>query len=951
MSDAHTNTPTFGGRPGEEETIQAGNGGPIASPEPSAGRGTALGRYVILDTLGQGGMGVVYSAYDPQLDRRIAIKLLRHTHSEEGNARLLREARAMARLNHRNVATVHDVGTVNGSVFVAMEFVEGETMKHWINNSAGTDRSVEKVLALYLDAGEGLAAAHDAGLIHRDFKPENVMLTPQGRVVVLDFGLAAPPADSATGGAHAFEHNDLTLTGTIMGTPAYMSPEQITGSPVGPASDQFSFCVALYEGLFGARPYAGNSLDDLRGQLTSGERSAPPPDHDVPGWILQSLERGLQRHPKDRHRSMRELLAALRADPAKKRRRIVVPTLTILGLGGLGAIGLIADPPTAKPCADADGGMRRTYGDEQRASIRNAFDALATPTAADTANRVILNLDRYANDWSKLRIAACEANEVSHEETDELYGRRLICLDERLYALDAHVSRLGSLDAAAAQRVVIDTAELPPVDLCRDDEYLRADVRPPTDPKVADEVQRLRREITANERRSSFRRAREIRDQAAAIVDQARESGYQPVVAEALLSQGVIEHSHDDTEHAAEILMDAMLTGERSRHDRFIFKSLVKLAQIASEKDDHELAGSRLARAEAVLYRLGAPNALRLELLRNRARHGMAIGQFVEARRDVEEALEIRKEDGSYERIGVLVDATLYSQLSVQLGEVDSALETAAHARDVAIRELGASHPFLGQLTMVAGTMALAAGDTQQALEYYADAEARFIRDGEREQNRAILAGQTGLAHILSGQFEQGQLALERAVELSTRAMGPEHSTTITFRSNLAELYVAQGKLDIACPMLEKLLEVTTTALGANSEAARNVLGHLGGCRLAEGDREGARDLFARARASEIDDSGVLLGLVGQVALDVEDGRAEEALAAARRAMKIPLGNDVSGYGARARFALAKALAANGRLDDARREAESAAEELAALKATPAVLAKVRAWLDRHPEQ
>ena len=328
MSDGQTDTLTLHGRRGEEDTIQAGTGGAGAPPDSTVARGTALGRYVILETLGQGGMGVVYSAYDPQLDRRIAIKLLRHSTSDEGNARLLREARAMARLNHRNVATVHDVGTVDDSVFIAMEFVEGETLKRWISERAGTSSfGFRDVLELYLDAGEGLAAAHDAGLIHRDFKPENVMLTPQGRVVVLDFGLAAPPAEGASVGNLVFENNDLTMTGTIMGTPAYMSPEQITGSPIGPTSDQFSFCVALYEGLFGTRPYAGNSIEDLRGQLISGDRVPPPSNRDVPGWVIEPLERGLQRDPKSRYASMRELLAALRADPARKRRKMVAGVL------------------------------------------------------------------------------------------------------------------------------------------------------------------------------------------------------------------------------------------------------------------------------------------------------------------------------------------------------------------------------------------------------------------------------------------------------------------------------------------------------------------------------------------------------------------------------------------------------------------------------------------------
>ena len=194
---------------------------------------------------------------------------------------------------------------------------------------------------------------------------------------------------------------------------------------------------------------------------------------------------------------------------------------------------------------------------------------------------------------------------------------------------------------------------------------------------------------------------------------------------------------------------------------------------------------------------------------------------------------------------------------------------------------------------------------------------------------------------------------MERAIELSTKTVGPKHSSTLTFRANLAELHVARGQLDLACPMLEELLELAESTLGEQSESVRNLYGHLGACRVTSGDRDAARELFAKARASkaQTDDAGVLLGLIGQVELDVEDGNVDEALAAARRAVKIPLENDVSGYGARASFALALALAADGKLDDARQKAESAERELAALGSAPAVLEKVRAWLRSHPER
>jgi serine/threonine protein kinase len=248
--------------------VGAGNVGRMPDAGPALGRGSTLGRYLILDFLGVGGMGVVYSAYDPGLDRKVAIKLLRpttnaHGGTTAGRSRLLREAQALARLSHPNVIAVHDVGTFEDQVFVAMEYAEGQTLSAWLREEP---RSVREIVAAFLEAGRGLAAAHAAGLVHRDFKPANVLFG-NGRARVLDFGLACtdvsresgervvaledlPPAlplpppltgDSTQDPSLNALGTPLTMTGTLMGTPAYMAPEQMAGRPVDARTDQFSF--------------------------------------------------------------------------------------------------------------------------------------------------------------------------------------------------------------------------------------------------------------------------------------------------------------------------------------------------------------------------------------------------------------------------------------------------------------------------------------------------------------------------------------------------------------------------------------------------------------------------------------------------------------------------------------------------------------------------------------
>ncbi|MEO1367660.1 MAG: protein kinase, partial [Acidobacteriota bacterium] len=256
----------------EAASTESFDGGPIGppstrgAPTPSLRRGESVGRLLVLDLLGRGGMGEVYGAYDPDLDRLVAVKLLQPRGGDRGGAgrrRLMREAQALARLNHPNVITAYDVGAVGDRVFLSMEYVEGETLHAWLGRSP----SRREIVAAFVRAGRGLAAAHAAGLVHRDFKPGNVMVAKDGRVLVLDFGLARARDDAAAPvgegpvvdvGAWSpgspppsgvFEH-PLTAAGAAPGTPAYMAPEQARGEVATAASDQFSFCVALYRALF-----------------------------------------------------------------------------------------------------------------------------------------------------------------------------------------------------------------------------------------------------------------------------------------------------------------------------------------------------------------------------------------------------------------------------------------------------------------------------------------------------------------------------------------------------------------------------------------------------------------------------------------------------------------------------------------------------------------------------
>ncbi len=376
-------------------------------PDPPGyfGESARIGRFAVLRQLGEGGMGVVYSAYDEELDRRVALKLLRpgRDNSPRNQARMQREARAMAKLSHPNVVQVYEVGRFEEQVFVAMEFVQGHTLGTWLKTRP---RSWPEILGILVQAGRGLQAAHEAGVIHADFKPDNVLIDSEERVRVVDFGLsrrAEPTSGSLSGASRSHRIADaITTTGPqtvprtptatptapakisttppapapapqdlddsglprdadarsnlrIAGTPAYMAPEQHRHAPPDQRSDQFSFSVTLYMALYGRHPFAGGSLLELIINLTDGTIQAPPANTDVPAALHTVLVRGLAHDPEQRWPSLADLLDALEAaagrgpDPefdlsVAKRQRIVLASIVAVSILGLSLVLILGTP-------------------------------------------------------------------------------------------------------------------------------------------------------------------------------------------------------------------------------------------------------------------------------------------------------------------------------------------------------------------------------------------------------------------------------------------------------------------------------------------------------------------------------------------------------------------------------------------------------------------------------
>jgi hypothetical protein len=365
--------------------------------------GTRVGRYGIREVIGSGGMGVVYRADDPELGRDVALKLLRESlvHHTLARSQIIREAQAMARLTHPNVATVFDVGMHDEQLFVAMERVRGKSLRMWLRER----RSVREIVNVFVEAGRGLAAAHDAGLVHRDFKPDNVLVGDDGRIRVVDFGLV----HDVTSG---------TSDDEVVGTPAYMSPEQHAGAVIDARTDQFAFCVSLHESLFGVRPFKGGSRAQLAAAVLANERNPIPAAHRVPSSLRKLVERGLAIRPGERFATMNALLAALAKDRARVPRRVAAIACAVLGIVGIAfaADAVVRDRERAVTRSSFEsGGVQLAHQLEARTETFSALSDLSyvLPIMAEAAGHDQSDFGLDSATADRERLANIHANLIS----------------------------------------------------------------------------------------------------------------------------------------------------------------------------------------------------------------------------------------------------------------------------------------------------------------------------------------------------------------------------------------------------------------------------------------------------------------------------------------------------------------------------------------------------------
>jgi tetratricopeptide (TPR) repeat protein len=816
--------------------------------------GERVGRYQLRQLIGKGGMGRVYAAHDPELDRDVAIKLLRSdidSATAELRARLLREAQTMARLSHPNVIAVYDVGIHGKQVFIAMELVEGQTLRRWLDEGEQPWRDILRVLLL---AGRGLLAAHEVGIVHRDFKPDNVMIARNGSVRVLDFGLARAVVNELGPGAGATPtafNQSLTVGIGLVGTPAYMAPEQLASEPIDARTDQFSFCVSLYQALTGKRPFVGATVEALLLAIRNGERDAER-EAQIPSWLRPVIARGLSAVPDERFPSMAELLAALERDPAGKRRRWLIGTAGVVACASVAAFGYQqARRQASQVCQGAEAQLAGVWDAALKDRVRAAFGATHLAYAQDAFSGTARALDDYARRWQSMHVETCRATRVLGEQSEELLDLRMSCLAERRDELKALVDLFASADARTVEKAAQAAYALADVDQCANIAALKAPIPPPRDRKARAEVEKLRTRLAPARAFYYTGKYAEALRVMEPIVADARALAYAPLLADALLLQGEVEQRSDDGRGSERSLRAALVAAADGHHERAEYEAAWRLAftvgYLLHRYDEGRFWGEL---ALAVLHRLGGDNDKDIGDVTN-ALESIAFeeGNMNDALTLSERALEaMERGRGSPPRVAMLLHNR--AVLLANLGRNDEALAAALRGKEICERTLGPRHPDTAMMIKMTGLALRELKRYDEALPFLQSAL------GINEEFFGPMHARTAMAYDALGSLEKQLGDYDAALANSRHAiaiyekLGSKARLTMAPYLNVGEVELERGHPAAAVAPLERALAIEESAGGGPpADRAEVKLALARALWDAHGDRRRAVTLAREAHA------------------------------------------------------------------------------------------------------
>jgi serine/threonine protein kinase/tetratricopeptide (TPR) repeat protein len=875
-------------------------------------RGYTVGRFLILHPAGKGGMGTVYAAYDPELDRKVALKFIHapkydpHT-LETAQARLLREAQAMARVSHPNVITLYDVGLHEGDVYMAMEYVEGTTLAKWLKEGP---RSWSELLPIFRAAGQGLAAAHATQLVHRDFKPSNVLLGQDGRVQVMDFGLArlaTPEGEAMTWespvplledapGATPRLHEPVTLSGHVMGTPQYMAPEQLRGDAPDARSDQFSFCASLYYALYGQRPFepkkmmeafrrvrprdgeelstvplgkkgsqarAREELEKLRGLIQE-----PPREPRVPGWLKRAMMRGLALSPEDRFASMEELLARLSGPPPAVRRLWAGAIASVILIGYPVAYHALVAP--LNPCAGIDRKLAGIWDADTQEQVQAAFTASGRPYAASTWASVKEALDGYTGRWVRMETQICEAAQVRSQPVEGGLAARQDCLEQRRVQLEATTRMLAQADGRIMDQALDAVSALPALERCADVEALTRTVRQPETPEARARVRSLQGELARIHALGDAGKHHEALALSAPLLAEARALGHPPLLATVLYEVATHKAKTGDMKAGTSLLLEAYWAAEAGRDDALRAELASQLAYAVGYMEANSREGRQWGQhAQAVLDRLGGDDALQAELLMRLSAVAAREGQFTEAKELGERALALHDQARGPDHPKRPYLLTNLGNAYTDLGDPQRGQELMQEALAVHDRLLGTGHPGSLPIRMNLASALIMREDLLGAQYHLEQVLATAPTTYGQEH---VMVGHAhrllGINLDAQGRFPEALQAYEKALAILEKAVGPSHPDVAMVLGGLGKLHLKQQQPKIALPYLERALTIDNPD-GSQSAAVRFSLAQA----LVELERSPTR---ARALAQQASQAFLAAGMKEQAA---EVAKLQESLA------------------------------------------------------------------------
>ncbi|MCR9166347.1 MAG: tetratricopeptide repeat protein [Nannocystaceae bacterium] len=856
-----------------------------APEDGSARAGALIGRYLKLDRLGRGGGGEVFSAFDPVLDRKVAIKLLHGSH--ETKPALIREGRMLAKVSHPNVVEVYEVGFHEDQPYMAMELASGGDLGRFAKTQRASG-DVASIMSALLEVCEGVIAAHDAGIVHGDIKPANVLRSDGGVFKVSDFGIAQLQSVDAADAA-----------GRPAGTSAFMAPEQHAGAKVDERCDQYAFCVTAWLVLTGSLPFSRDNasvstegvspsatgpLDDIETYKREGP-PAWPGVRGVSGSVADALRRGLSPAPAERWPSMLALAEQLRPNLAKARLQRVGASLLGVGVVAAGVLGYAEyeERRAAARCRDAGRALHETWNEESAATVRDALTSTGSSYGESTADRVVPRLDAWEERWAAVRTQTCLAHAVEETWDEDTAARADWCLQERKLDFDAVVQRLAAPEAEALNGAVAMTASLPSPDVCADAFSLARRPAPPQGSEREDQ-QAFRAALAraeALDSTGSYAEGLEAIEAAKTSLADADS----PLLAAALVTEGNLHaHAGAYAESEAASLRAYSLAAQNEDWTTAALAA-ESLIFVLGAKLDRPAEGAAWATHAEIAAALGG-DPLRLHeagRTSNLAVVERALGHYDEAIALHERALDAGSESLGADHPERASTMGNLGAVYMEKGEVDAALELFEEAAELRKRALGALHPSsLSSLSNFAAGLAKSGQLARSKQIFETVLERREQALGPEHPDVAQVLDNTAAVSNMLGDSKSAEALLQRSLAIKTKTVPGTMAEAETL-SHLATAKSANGDTEAAVELLERCLEIREKVRGPEHASVGEALINLGTEYFILGDLERAEAMFGRAKtiyAEALGTShfgyGAALNNLGDVAL--ESGRYAEAV-------------------------------------------------------------------------